>query len=256
VLGPDCAFLFRDCWRKAVVREAYMLDEPASRGQVLADALRTLGRRWLTGEPFLLDVYLAERDGAELGISSDEIGGNLYEARVDRGPLIARKSVYFGSQPDVALRVASPLQELRRGLGRREVLDVLKRSVYGPGFVLQRFERREGARGDRIILQIDGDPYFRELALGETVRTDPRHAHAWDATVSWRLVEFGNVADRLLRGSVPYQIEFAGPGRLWLSNVSFPNGYLGSLFTPSHWLYAALSVVRRLFGYLNPANWV
>ena len=256
VLGPDCAFLFKGCWRRAIVREAYMLAEPASRDERIRDRALTLFRRWVTGEPFLLDLYEALEDDAELGISSDEIGGSLYAARVDRGPLLLRKCVYFGSETGVSLRAATPLTELRRDMSAAELLALLKRTAYGPGWVLQRFERLGDSLGDHVILQIDGDPILRELEPGETLRTDPRHAYAWDATVSWRLIEFGTIADRLLRGSVPYQVEFEGPGRLWLSNVSFPNGYLGHLFTPSHWFFAAMQLVRRALGLLNPANWI
>jgi hypothetical protein len=90
---------------------------------------------------------------------------------------------------------------------------------------------------------------------GESLRTDPRHTYAWDETVSYRLVRFGNVVDRLLRGSVPFQVEFRGPGRVWLSNLSFGDGYLGSVFTPSHWFFYAQQVVLRVLRALNPFTW-
>ncbi|NNL66008.1 MAG: AIM24 family protein, partial [Myxococcales bacterium] len=214
-----------------------------------------LARRFFTGEPFLLDLYVAERDGAELGISSDEIGGSLYATRVDRGALICRKAVYFGSEAGLVLRPVSPLQQLRRGMPRDRAVDVLKRTAYGPGWIFQRFTSREQGN-DTLILQIDGDVYYRELAAGETLRTDPRHCYAWDESVSHRLVRFGHVADRLLRGSVPFQVEFEGPGRLWLSNMSFADGYLGSVFTPTHWVFYAQQLVLRVLRALNPFTWV
>jgi hypothetical protein len=256
VLGPEAAFLFKHCWRKTLVREAYMLDRPSTRGEMWTQALKSIGRRWITGEPFLLDLYVAERDGAELGISSDEIGGALYAVAVGDDPLISRKSVYFGSQPDLKLRVASPLQSLRRGMSGREIAEILKRTVYGPGWVFQKFVGRDGGDQRTIILQIDGDIYHRELQAGETVQTDPRHVYAWDQSVSLRLVKFGNIGDRLLRGSVPFQVELRGPGRVWLSNASFGDGYLGSLFTPSHWVFRLQMTARKLLGLLNPANWL
>ena len=107
-----------------------------------------------------------------------------------------------------------------------------------------------------LILEIDGDIYYRELAVGETLRTDPRHSYAWDETVSWRLIRFGHVMDRLLRGSVPFQVEFEGPGRVWLSNMSFADGYLGSIFTPTHWIFYAHQLVMRVVRALNPFSWV
>lgn len=256
VLGPEAAFLFKHCWRKTLIREACMLDRPSPRAEMWADALKSVGRRWITGEPFLFDLYVAERDGAELGISSDEIGGALYAVNVGDCALISRKSVYFGSQPDLLLRVASPLQSLRRGMRLREIADVLKRTVYGPGWVFQRFALRDGGDQRTIILRIDGDVFHRELVAGETVQTDPRHVYAWDESASFRLVKFGNIGDRLLRGSVPFQVEFRGPGRLWLSNASFGDGYLGSVFTPSHWVFRLQTTARRLLGYLNPASWL
>lgn len=255
VLAPESAFLFTDCWRKTLLREAWMLGRERSPRERSLEGLATMGRRWLTGEPMLLDLYVAERDGAELGISSDELGGNLYATRVERGPVICRKAVHFGSQKGLMLRPISPLQSLRRGMRWEEIVHVLKRFAYGPGWIFQRFTALE-EENDTLILEIDGDIYFRDLEVGETLRTDPRHAYAWDETVSWRLVRFGHVMDRLLRGSVPFQIEFEGPGRLWLSNMSFGDGYLGSVFTPSHWIFYAQQLVLRVLRALNPFTWV
>lgn len=256
VLSPESAFLFTHCWRKTLVREAWMLGRPTTRAQAWREGVVTMARRWITGEPMLLDLYVAERDDAELGISSDELGGSLYATRVERGPLIARKTVHFGSQRGVRLEPAGPLGVLRRGMSRREIAAVLKRAAYGPGWIFQRFVPLEGDDECTVILQIDGDVYHRDLAAGETLRTDPRHTYAWDETVSWRLIRFGHVPDRLLRGSVPFQVEFEGPGRVWLSNMSFADGYLGSVFTPSHWFFYAQQLVMRVLGALNPFSWV
>ena len=256
VLGPDSVFLFRDCWRTLLAREAYMLARPSSTQERWKNTALTVGRRWITGEPFLLDLYEAQQDGAELAISSDEIGGNLYVVEVTGVALICRKTVYFGSELDVMLRVTSPLIE-RFPHGDRAVrFRRLMRSAYGPGWVFQRFVARPGGSRNRIILQIDGDAYLRELGADETLRIDPRHAYAWDETISWRLVKFGAILDRLLRGSVPFQVEFIGPGRIWLSNMSFSDGYMGEVCTPSHWVFRAQQGVRRLISYLNPVNWL
>jgi uncharacterized protein (AIM24 family) len=255
ILGPESAFLFKDCWRSMLAREAYMLEKDSTRGEVWKDALRTIGRRWITGEPFLLDLYVAERDGAELAISSDELGGNLYSTYLERGPLICRKTVYFGSQKDVMLRVTSPLSKLATDGDLRSRIGTLKGAIYGPGWIFQKFVAREGGDQLEIILQVDGDVFIRELKAGETLKTDPRHTYAWDDTVSYRLVKFGSIGDRLLRGSVPFQVEFEGPGRVWLSNMKFADGYLGEIFTPSHWVFRIQRALRRLISYLNPFNW-
>ncbi|MBW2270476.1 MAG: AIM24 family protein [Deltaproteobacteria bacterium] len=255
VLAPESAFLFTNCWRKTLLREAWMLERETSPRQAYAEGVATMARRWITGEPMLLDLYEAGSDGAELGISSDELGGNLYATRVDRGPVICRKAVHFGSQKGLMLRPTSPLRELSRGASWAETLHHLKRAAYGPGWIFQRFTRRDSDE-DTLILEIDGDIYYRELEAGETLRTDPRHSYAWDESVSWKLVRFGNVSDRLLRGSIPFQIEFEGPGRLWLSNMSFGDGYLGSVFTPSHWFFYAQQLVLRVLRALNPFTWI
>jgi len=256
ILSGESAFLFTDCWRRTIVREAHMLEAPAPRKQVWKDAIKTIARRWITGESALLDLYVAEKDGAELGISSDEVGGSLYAVAVDRGPLVCRKSVHFGSQKGLMLRAASPLERLRRGMSRSEILALLKQTAYGPGWVFQKLVPREDSDETQLILQIDGDIYYRELAAGETIRSDPRHTYAWDASVSHRLVRFGSVVDRLLRGGIPFQVEFEGPGRVWLSNMSFGDGYLGSAFTPSYWVFRIHAALRRALGILNPASWV
>lgn len=256
ILPGESAFLFTDCWRRTLVREAAALDAPATRGRVARDTFLSLARRWLTGECLLFDLYEAERDGAELGISSDEIGGNLYRISLERCALICRKTVYFGGQKGALLRIDTPLAALRRGLSKTKILKILKRAAYGPGWIFQKFIPQEGSEETDVILQVDGDVYYRELAEGETVRTDPRHAYAWDATVSWRLIKFGGIVDRMVRGSIPFQVEFEGPGRLWLSNLSFGDGYLGDVLTPSYWVYRIHSALRRLLASLNPAAWI
>jgi hypothetical protein len=257
VLSPESAFLFTDCWRKTLLREAWMLERDTEPREMFREGLATLWRRWITGEPMLLDLYVAEKDGAELGISSDELGGNLYATRVERGPVICRKAVHFGSQKDLVLRPQTPLSALAPGQSWEEIREILKLAAYGPGWIFQRFTpHREGTDQNTLILQIDGDVYYRDLESGETLRTDPRHTYAWDASVSYRLVRFGHVADRLLRGSVPFQVEFEGPGRVWLSNMSFGEGYLGSVFTPSHWFFHAQQLVLRVLRALNPFTWV
>jgi hypothetical protein len=45
-----------------------MLDESAPRKRVWKQALRTIARRWITGESPLFDLYVAEKDGAELAL--------------------------------------------------------------------------------------------------------------------------------------------------------------------------------------------
>ena len=94
---------------------------------------------------------------------------------------------------------------------------------------------------------------FRRSAV---FKPDPRHTYAWEESVSIRLVKFGHIGDRLLRGSVPFQVEIEGPGRVWLSNMSFGDAYLGSIFTPSHWFFNAQQLVMRVLRALNPATWV
>ena len=131
---------------------------------------------------------------------------------------------------------------------------MLKQTAYGPGWIYQKFVPRHDSDEIEIILQIDGDIYHRDLAEGETLRADPRHTYAWDATVSHRLMKFGGIADRLLRGSIPFQVELEGPGRVWLSNMSFGDGYLGNICTPCYWVFRVHQGIRNLLGHLNPLS--
>ena len=49
VLAPESAFLFTHCWRKTLVREAYMLERAAPGWQKYREGLATMARRWITG---------------------------------------------------------------------------------------------------------------------------------------------------------------------------------------------------------------
>lgn len=253
LLGPESAFTFKDIWRAAVVREPYMLEKPSSYFEEWKDRLVTAARRWITGEAIMLDLYIAQANGAELGITSDEIAGNLHSVKLGRN-IIARQTVFFGSQKDVLLRVESPLRDVSFKTSLRDFFWALKKTVYGPGWIFQKFVRREGGDQFEVLFQIDGDMYCQNLGKNETLRTDPRHVYAWDESVSYELVKFGKVADRLLTGSIPFQTEFKGPGRVWYSDLPFQAGYVGHLFTPSHWVWKAKEMIGRALGYLNPAN--
>jgi hypothetical protein len=266
VLGPESAFTFKDIWRRAIVREAYMLDEDKGFFQKWKNRLATAFRRCITGESVLFDLYISESDNAQLGISSDEIGGNLYFINVDRN-IIGRRAVYFGNQRGIMMRAKCPLGDAVSSfmqIGRyalkgeklkpklKGIVSNLKKTVYGPGWIFQRFIPIKDEKQYGLLMQMDGDMYCRNLAEGETLRLDPRFIYAWDESVDYDLVKFGNVGERLLRGTIPFHTEFKGPGRIWFSNKSFEEGYLGSLFTPSHWLYKTKEFISSLLDKINP----
>ncbi len=239
-VGPESVFIMRDISRRQLFREAYMLARGGSAWVKTKQVFQTIVRRFLTGEPLILDLYYAENDNAMLGISTDQIGSYLCRVTVD-GPIIARKGVYFASQRDVQLRVWWPQGPQR-----------WKKFVYGVGYVFQRFEVIEnGTQGD-ILFQIDGDMELAVLKPDERLLIDPRHAYAWDASVSQHLVRFGPIWDQLLRGLIPYYTEFRGPGRVWYSTEGFSSGFLGYWGTPTAWLRLALDrvvgLVRTVLG--------
>jgi uncharacterized protein (AIM24 family) len=220
-----------------------MLDRPATFWRRVRDIFLTALRRWCTGEPVIQDRYTAQRDQAVLGISSNQIGGNVVPVDLvhdlSTGILIARRSVYFGSQEGIKLRIHSPAG--------------LMRKIYGPGLFMQEFRIAEGYEERAIVfIQIDSEMRFKELGDGETFTMDVLHAHAWESSVRFSLVKFGSVAGRLVRGDLPYWIQFRGPGKLWYSTSSFPNGYIGWYFTPAHWVYTVrefiTSLPQRIFG--------
>ncbi len=255
VLGPEYSFTFDGIWRKAIMREAYMLDEPSSRYKIWKDRVKTAFRRKITGETMLLDLYVSEKDGAELGISSCVVGGNLCMVNLDK-ELIARKSVYFGNQKDVMFQIDSPLKGIYLKMDVKDFFKKMKLAIYGPGWVFQRFVPRENGTRRGLVFQVNGDVHCKRLGEGESLRTDPRHVYAWDGGVSYGLVKFGSIGERLLRGSIPYHTEFIGPGRVWFSDMDYRAGYLGHLFTPSHWVFKVQEIIGKMLGYLNPANWV
>jgi uncharacterized protein (AIM24 family) len=243
LLGPASVYTHEGATRENLWRELYMLDRPASFGQRTREFLLTALRRFLTGEPIIQDKYTAQRDNAVLGISTNQIGGNVVplDLRNDLSTdvLIARRSVYFGSQEGVMLRVHSP-----SGLARK---------IYGPGLFLQEFRTVEGYENRTVVfIQIDSEMRFKQLEENETFTMDVLNAHAWENSVSFSLIKFGSVTGRLIRGDIPYWIQFKGPGKLWYSTSSFPNGYIGWYFTPAHWVYTIrefiTSLPRRIFG--------
>ena len=229
LLGPATVYTHEGATRANLWRELYMLNRPASFPQRTRELLLTALRRWITGEPMIQDIYTAQRDNAVLGISTDQVGGNVIPLNLvhelPTKTLYARRGVYFGSQEGVKLRMHSPPGAARK--------------VYGPGLVLQKFEVVEEYEHRAIVfLQIDSEVRFKQLGENETFMMDPLNAYAWESSVSFELVKFGSVTGRLVRGDIPYWVQFKGPGKLWFSTSSFPDGYIGWYFTPAHWVYA------------------
>jgi len=243
LLGPSSVYTHEGATRENLWRELYMLDRPATFKQRTKEILLTAFRRWLTGEPIIQDGYKAKQDNAVLGISTDQIGGNIIPVDlmndVPTKVLIARRGVYFGSREGVKLRVRSPV-----GLSRK---------IYGPGLFLQEFRVVEGYEDQAmLLLQIDSEVLVKKLEEEETFTMDALNAYAWESSVTFNLVKFGSVTGRLVRGDIPYWVEFKGPGRVWYSTSSFPDGYIGWYFTPAHWAYTVrefiTSLPRKIFG--------
>ena len=243
LLGPASVYTHEGATRENLWRELYMLDRPASFRQRTKEFLITASRRWFTGEPIIQDKYTAQCDNAVLGISTNQIGGNVIPLDLSNDLetkiLIARRSVYFGSQAGVMLRVHSP--------------SGLARTIYGPGLFLQEFRiAEEYEHRATVFLLIDSELRFKQLDENETFTMDGLNAYAWESSVTFKLTKFGSIPGRLLRGDIPYWVQFKGPGKLWYSTSAFPYGYIGWYFTPAHWVYTVrefvTSLPKRIFG--------
>ena len=244
VLGPGAVYSHDEgVYRGNLWTDLHMLNKDITKGQKAKEVLLTAFRRLLTGESIIQDRYTAERDGAKLYISSDEIGGNIVLVDLTKDTetkeIITRKCVYFGSEEGIILRVYSP-----PGAGRK---------IYGPGLILQKFSVAPGYKEKTaLFLQIDGEVKLKQLKEGETISMDPRNSYAWESSIKFDLSEFGSVGGRLMRGDVPYWIEFKGPGKIWYSNSSFQKGYVGFWFTPTNYVHFAweflTSFPSRLLG--------
>jgi hypothetical protein len=284
VLGPGSVFLSAGVSRDTLFREVYMRNESASFSSKALQSIRTSFKRWITGETCSLDYFVAIEDNAKLGISSEEIGGNLYEISLERSPIIARKEVYFGSQEDVLFRAYMPIKKVKATLEEefnhyveceslknslfghmmqniaknkfalRQHINTIKNWIYGPGWIYQRFDTI-GPK-NKVLFQIDGDMVCEELNKGEKITLDPRNAYAWDSSVEYSIKPYGKKWELFMRGTVPYHVEFSGPGRVWLSDKGYSSGYVGLVFTPAHWVYTAIRIVDNLFGYLNPLRYL
>ena len=243
LLGPASVYTHEGATRENLWRELCMLSSETAWPRKMKQVLLTALRRLLTGELIIQDKYTATRDDAVLGISSNIVGGNIVQVDLSTElathVLIARKGVYFGSQEGVKLRVFSP-----PGLGRK---------VYGPGLFFQMFGIADNYRHRPVLfLQIDSEVILKELAQGETLRLNTLNAYAWESSVDFSLIEFGSVVGRLLRGDLPYWVEFRGPGKIWYSSSYFTHGYIGWYFTPAYWIYAirefVMTLPQRIFG--------
>ena len=240
-MSPGATFTYeKGITRKVIYKQPYMFNNKVS----FLEKISCGFKRLIVGESFLLDYYFSGRNHARLGISSDEVGGNILRLNLkdlESRELIARPKSYFGNETGVKFDVEFPLKiNLGCDLFKREdkiIRGGFGRAIYGPAYVFQKFQIVPKEERTNVFLHVNGDAKLKNLGNGEILRLDPRFISAWESRVDWELTKFGSRVSRIIRGDIPYWVRFKGPGKVLYSDVSFSEGYLGYWFTPLCWGY-------------------
>ncbi len=166
--------------------------------------LKGLGRA-LSGESLFMNVYTAEREGAEIAFASS-FPGRILEFDLKAGEsIIAQKKAFLCSEKGVNLSMHFQ-KKLGAGL------------FGGEGFIMQKIEGP-----GKVYLEIDGDAVERVLQPGETLKVDNGYVAAFESTVNMNIETVKGIKNIFLGGEGLFLTTLTGPGKVYLQSMPVSN---------------------------------
>ncbi len=157
--------------------------------------------RVLAGEKLFLNRYIAENEKGTIAFAS-AFPGSIRVFEITPGKeLIAQKSAFLASTPDVEVSV---FLQKRLGTG-----------VFGgEGFVMQRI-----SGNGTVFLEFDGSIREYDLASGEKMVIDTGHLAAMSATCVIEVESVKGMKNKFLGGEGLFNTVVSGPGHIWLQTM-------------------------------------
>ncbi len=166
--------------------------------------LKGLGRA-LSGESIFMNIYTAEREGAEIAFASS-FPGRIIEFNLGAGEsIIAQKKAFLCSERNVKLSMHFQ-KKLGAGL------------FGGEGFIMQKIEGP-----GKVYLEIDGDAIERVLQPGETLKVDNGYVAAMESTVNMNIETVKGIKNIFLGGEGLFLTTLTGPGKVYLQSMPVSN---------------------------------
>ena len=170
--------------------------------------MKGLGRA-LAGESLFMNIYTAEKDGAEITFSSS-FPGKILEFNLAQGEtIIAQKKAFLCAESSVDIAM-----HFRKKLGAG--------FFGGEGFIMQKI-----TGPGKVFLEIDGELVKKELQAGEKLKVDNGYVAAMTQGVDLDIETVPGLKNIVFGGEGLFLTTVKGPGTVWLQ--SMPMSKLASL---------------------------
>lgn len=170
--------------------------------------MKGLGRA-LAGESLFMNIYTAEREGAEVTFSSS-FPGKILEFDLAQGEtIIAQKKAFLCAESTVDISM-----HFRKKLGAG--------FFGGEGFIMQKI-----TGPGKVFLEIDGELVKKELQAGEKLKVDNGYVAAMTQGVDLDIETVPGLKNIVFGGEGIFLTTVKGPGTVWLQ--SMPMSKLASM---------------------------
>lgn len=170
--------------------------------------MKGLGRA-LAGESLFMNIYTAERDGAEISFSSS-FPGKILEFDLAQGEsIIAQKKAFLCAESSVDISM-----HFRKKLGAG--------FFGGEGFIMQKI-----TGPGKVFLEIDGELVKKELQAGEKLKVDNGYVAAMTSGVDLDIETVPGLKNIVFGGEGLFLTTVKGPGTVYLQ--SMPMSKLASM---------------------------
>lgn len=170
--------------------------------------MKGLGRA-LAGESLFMNIYTAEKDGAEITFSSS-FPGKILEFDLAQGEtIIAQKKAFLCAERSVDISM-----HFRKKLGAG--------FFGGEGFIMQKI-----TGPGKVFLEIDGELVKKELLAGEKLKVDNGYVAAMTQEVNLDIETVPGLKNIVFGGEGLFLTTVKGPGTVYLQ--SMPMSKLASM---------------------------
>lgn len=173
--------------------------------------MKGLGRAF-AGESIFMNIYQAQREGAEISFASS-FPGQIIEMDLAEGEtIIAQKRAFLCGESTIDIQM-----QFRKKLGAG--------LFGGEGFIMQKI-----TGPGKVFLEIDGNVVKKELAAGEKLKIDNGYLAAMTKDVNLDIETVKGVKNIMFGGEGLFLTTLTGPGTVWIQTM--PVSKLAGMFYP------------------------
>lgn len=173
--------------------------------------MKGLGRAF-AGESIFMNIYQAQREGAEISFASS-FPGQIIEMDLAEGEtIIAQKRAFLCGESTIDIQM-----QFRKKLGAG--------LFGGEGFIMQKI-----TGPGKVFLEIDGNVVKKELAVGEKLKIDNGYLAAMTKDVNLDIETVKGVKNIMFGGEGLFLTTLTGPGTVWIQTM--PVSKLAGMFYP------------------------